>query len=74
MVHASSPPPKPAEPAPAHQFHFFSDLLKIPVCAGKIGDRIGRLSDIVFAQKDHLCEAVGIYLEYGWGKPTQFVP
>jgi magnesium transporter len=56
------------------RFLFFSELLKRPVCAGKIKDRIGRLSDLVFALKEPYPEVVGIYLEFGWGKPTQFVP
>lgn len=55
-------------------FHYFSRLMKRPICAGKIKDRIGRLSDIVFALKEPYPEAVGLYLEFGWGKPTQFVP
>jgi CBS domain-containing protein/sporulation protein YlmC with PRC-barrel domain len=48
--------------------------MKRPICAGKLGDRIGRLSDLVFALKDPYPEAAGIYLEFGWGVPTQFVP
>jgi CBS domain-containing protein/sporulation protein YlmC with PRC-barrel domain len=28
----------------------------------------------VFALKDPYPQAVGIYMEYGWGRPTQFVP
>jgi magnesium transporter len=62
-------------PAPGGvRFFFFSELMKRPVCAGKIGDRIGRIGDLVFALKDPYPEAVGIYLEFGWGKPTQFIP
>lgn len=56
------------------RFLFFSELKKKPICAGKIKDRIGRLTDIVFSLTDPYPEAVGIYLEYGWGKPTQFIP
>jgi magnesium transporter len=55
------------------RFLFFSELLKRPVCAGKIKDRIGRLTDLVFALKDPYPEAVGIYIEHGWGKPTEFI-
>ncbi|HUK14241.1 MAG TPA: CBS domain-containing protein [Thermoanaerobaculaceae bacterium] len=57
-----------------YRFLFFSELLKRPVCAGKIRDRIGRLADLVFALKEPYPEAVGIYLEHGWGKPTEFIP
>jgi CBS domain-containing protein/sporulation protein YlmC with PRC-barrel domain len=56
------------------RFLNFSDLVDRPVCAGKIGDRIGRVDDIVFALAEPYPEAVGIFLEFGWGKPTQFVP
>ncbi len=52
---------------------YFSQLLKRPVCAGKINDRIGSLTDIVFALKDPYPEVVGLYLEHGWGKPTEFI-
>jgi magnesium transporter len=55
-------------------FYFFSLLVKKPVCAGKITDRIGKLSDLVFTIKEPYPEAVGIYMEYGWGKPTKFIP
>ncbi len=48
-------------------------MIKRPVCAGKIKNRIGKLNDIVFTVKDQYPEAVGLYLEYGWGKPTVFI-
>jgi len=53
---------------------FFSELLKRPVCAGKIKDRIGKVTDLVFALAEPYPEAVGIFIDQGWGKPTQFVP
>jgi magnesium transporter len=53
---------------------FFSELLDKPVCAGKIRDRIGKLTDIVLALKEPYPEVVGLYLEHGWGKPTEFIP
>jgi magnesium transporter len=53
---------------------YFSELLKRPICIGKIKDRIGRLSDLVFRFGDPYPEAVGIYIDHGWGKPTEFVP
>jgi len=56
------------------RFLYFSELMKRPVCAGKIQDRLGRLTDLVFALKEPYPAAVGIYLEHGWGKPTEFVP
>ncbi len=63
----------PAGPAKDYRFHYFSQLLNRPVCAGKIKNRIGRLTDLVFRLSDPYPEAVGIYLEHGWGKPTEFV-
>ncbi|MGD0264531.1 MAG: CBS domain-containing protein [Candidatus Methylomirabilota bacterium] len=56
------------------RFLYFSDLMKRPVCAGRIQDRLGKVTDLVFALKEPYPEAVGIYLEHGWGKPTEFVP
>jgi magnesium transporter len=58
----------------AFRFLFFSELDNRSVCAGKIKDRIGKVSDLVFRLAEPYPEAVGIYMEYGWGKPTQFVP
>ncbi len=65
---------KTAEPPGDFRFLYFSELLHRPVCAGKIQDRIGRLDDLVFALAEPYPEAVGLYLEHGWGKPTEFVP
>lgn len=56
------------------RFLYFLALMKRPVCAGKIQDRLGRLTDLVFAPREPYPEAIGIYLEHGWGKPTQFIP
>ena len=33
----------------SYRFIYFSELLKKPICIGKIGNRIGRLTDLVFA-------------------------
>lgn len=74
------PPPPSAKVADllaglgSYRFLFFSELLKRPVCAGKIKDRVGRLTDLVFVLKEPYPEAVGVYLEHGWGKPTEFIP
>ena len=58
----------------SYRFIYFSELLKKPICIGKIGNRIGRLTDLVFAGAEPYPEAVGIYIEHGWGKPTTFIP
>jgi CBS domain-containing protein/uncharacterized protein YrrD len=52
----------------------FSELLNRRVCAGKIKDRIGKLTDLVFHLVEPFPQVVGIYIEHGWGKPTEFVP
>jgi magnesium transporter len=58
----------------AFRFLYFSELYKRQVCAGQIKDRIGKVSDLVFKLAEPYPEAVGIHMEFGWGKPTQFVP
>jgi sporulation protein YlmC with PRC-barrel domain len=61
-------------PSTEVKFLFFSELLKRPVCMGKITDRIGRLTDLVCRIAEPYPEAVGIYLEHGWGRPSEFIP
>ncbi len=56
------------------QFYWFSELLKRPVCVGKVNNRLGKLSDLVFQLTEPHPEAAGIYIEHGWGKPTEFIP
>jgi magnesium transporter len=66
--------PGPASGPGSYRFLYFSKLIKLPICAGKIKDRIGKLTDLVFALTEPYPEAVGIYIEHGWGKPTEFIP
>jgi CBS domain-containing protein len=66
--------PEPAAQAKDYRFHYFSELLGRPVCAGKIKNRLGRLTDLVFRLSEPYPEAAGIYLNHGWGKPTEFIP
>jgi CBS domain-containing protein len=56
------------------RFLYFSELLKRPICVGNIKNRIGKLTDLAFTLKEPYPEAVGIYVEHGWGKPTEFIP
>jgi CBS domain-containing protein len=70
--------PTPKAPAPStapkdFQAFYFSELLNRPVCTGKIKDRLGRLGDLVFRVAEPYPEAVGLYIEHGWGKPTEFI-
>jgi magnesium transporter len=57
-----------------YQFFYFSELVRRTICIGKIGNRIGKLTDLVFSVSEPYPEAVGIYIEHGWGKPTNFIP
>ena len=74
----SQPDNQPKSPVPDgtqdFQFYFFSELYKRPVCAGKVKDRIGRVTDLVFKMAEPYPDAVGILLDHGWGKPNEFVP
>jgi magnesium transporter len=77
----AAPPPSPSSPPtrssangePA-QLYFFSQLVKRPVCVGKVTKRIGRLTDLVFRLAEPYPEAIGIYLEHGFGRPTELIP
>lgn len=60
--------------AGSYRILYFSQLLKKRVCTGKITECIGKLTDLVFHLVEPYPEAVGIYIEHGWGKPTEFVP
>jgi CBS domain-containing protein/sporulation protein YlmC with PRC-barrel domain len=75
----NTPPPtaKPGGPnlaGDAVQLLFFSELLKRPVCVGKVSKRQGRLTDLVFKLTETYPEAVGIYIEHHFGEPTELVP
>jgi magnesium transporter len=71
-------PPTPGIPATpggdAPQVLFFADMLKRPICVGKVTQRIGRLTDLVFRLADPYPEAVGIYVEHSFGRPTELIP
>ena len=55
-------------------FLYFSELLKRPVVTGSVSNKLGKLTDLVFAVAEPYPELMGIYIEHGWGKPTEFVP
>jgi CBS domain-containing protein len=57
-----------------YRFLFLSELLKKPVFAGKVTDRIGKLTDMVVLLREPYPEVVGVYIEHGWGVPTEFIP
>ncbi|HBF33201.1 TPA: hypothetical protein DDW35_01430 [Candidatus Sumerlaeota bacterium] len=70
----SIPPASVSSKGEAYRLLFFSDLYKLPVCIGTVKQRLGKLTDLVFRQAEPYPEAVGLYLEHGWGKPTEFIP
>ena len=74
---AMTPPARNGETATANGHYrllYFTDLMKRPVCAGTVQQRLGRLTDIVFQLAEPYPEAIGLYLEHGWGKPTEMIP
>lgn len=60
--------------ATEYQLLFFSELFKRKICVGKIKNKIGNVSDLIFKNSEPYPEAMGILIEHGWGKPTEFVP
>jgi magnesium transporter len=58
-------------PGTEFDFLWFSQLFKRPIIAEK--KRIGKVSDVVFQMVEPHPQAVGVYIEHGWGKPTEFI-
>ncbi len=56
------------------RFLYFTQILKLPVCAGKIRNKIGKVTDLVFSLNETFPEAVGIFVGPRWGNPNQFIP
>jgi magnesium transporter len=69
-----STPKAPPAAVETYQTLYFSELLKRPICIGKIDNRIGRLADLVFRLADPYPEVVGIYVDHGWGKAAELIP
>ena len=63
----------PAGGALDFRFYYFSELFerRVKTSAGK---KIGRVDDLVFAVKEPYPEAIGIFLDHGIGRPSEFVP
>ncbi len=70
-TNSHSRPAAGGEPA---ELYFFSQIVKRPICAGKITNRVGRLTDLVFRLAEPYPEAVGIYVEHSFGRPTEMIP
>jgi CBS domain-containing protein len=56
------------------QFLYFSKLLNRRICREKTNEKNGRLTDLVFRISEPYPEAVGIYVEHGRGRPSEFIP
>ena len=65
---------KPAGQEKPFQTHFFSELLGRRVSETRRTFRLGKLTDLVFKLADPYPEAVGIFIDHGWGKPTELIP
>lgn len=66
----------PAAPRPATDYtlYYFSELLGMRVSETRAAFRIGKLADLVFRLSEPYPEAVGIYIDHGWGNPTELIP
>lgn len=53
---------------------FFSELLNRRICETRRSFQLGKLTDLVFDLGEAFPTAVGIYLDHGWGKPSEFIP
>src|SRR5512136_2262084 len=67
-------PAAPGAPSEEFQLFYFSKLLGRRIRRDKTNQKNGRLTDLVFRLAEPYPEAVGIYIEHGWGKPTEFIP
>jgi len=73
----SRPESKKESPSHGHadyKLFFFSQLLKRRICAGKINQRVGKVTDLVFRLAEPFPDAVGIYVEHSMGRPNEFIP
>ncbi|MGA2092164.1 MAG: CBS domain-containing protein [Sedimentisphaerales bacterium] len=57
-----------------YQVFFFSEILDRPVCESRRSFRIGKLTDLVFRMAEPYPEAIGIYIDHGWGNPSELIP
>jgi CBS domain-containing protein len=73
-LNAAAKPGTPSSAPEEFQLLFFSEILKRRICAGKISQKVGRVTDLVFKLSDPYPEAVGIHVEHGGGHPNEFVP
>jgi magnesium transporter len=53
---------------------FFSELLGNRVCETRKSFQLGKLSDLVFQLVEPYPTIVGIFIDHGWGNPTELIP
>ncbi len=53
---------------------YFSRVFRKPVRLAGDGRNLGPASDIVFTLEEPFPRAVGVYIDHGWGVPSEFVP
>lgn len=53
---------------------YFSRIFRKPVRVAGDGRKLGPASDIVFALEEPFPRAVGIYIDHGWGVPSEYIP
>jgi len=57
-----------------YRVFFFSEILGRSVCETRRSFRIGNLTDLIFRMAEPYPEAVGIFIDHGWGKPSELIP
>jgi magnesium transporter len=57
-----------------YKLFFFSELLDRNICETRRTFVFGKLSDIVFNLSEPYPIAAGLYIDHGWGKPSEFIP
>ena len=68
---------KPAAPSAGYEDYqtlYFSELLNRRIVAGKVTQKVGRLTDLVFRLVEPYPDAVGLYVEHSGGHPNEFIP
>ena len=53
---------------------YFSDLVKPSIRQRVTGLKLGKPADLAFRLAEPYPEAVGVLLDHGWGKPSEFIP
>jgi len=73
-ANTTSKPGAPSAAPEEFQLLFFSEIIKRRICAGKISQKVGKVTDLVFKLSEPYPEAVGIYVEHSGGHPNEFIP